>query len=101
MKRKSGAQYLDGLKTSLNLIDAFKKNRFGIREYMLSGNMSFPLPIGHYSIKNVTFKSESFPPLLPKGDYRMEEMYYANDIKAMRGNLYVAIKYPPLYSGVQ
>lgn len=89
-----------GTGSHLNLVDAFKYNYLGIRDVALLANVTFPMPIGTYCLKNATMDTSRAPPLIPAGEYILEQNFIANDINATLIHAYLRVVYPPLYSGI-
>lgn len=101
-QRKSSGRYIKiglGSGSHVDVVEAFKHNYLGIKDFVRSSNMTFPLPIGKYCIKNATIDTTRAPPLIPAGEYILEQNFIANDINATTIYVYETVVYPPLYSG--
>lgn len=100
-QRKIHGNYVKaGIKSNVDIVDCYKHNYLGVKDFVKAANITFPLPIGNYCLKNVSMDTTRAPPLIPAGDYILEQNYIANDINATLLFIYESVVYPPLYSGL-
>lgn len=100
-QRKLNGHYIRaGIKSHMDIVDCYKHNFLGMRDFLKPGNITFPLPIGNYCLKNTMMDSSRGPPLLPAGEYILEQYYFANDINFTTIYVYESVIYPSLYAGI-